>query len=219
MDMRSHSENFLPLVHEMMEEAGVTHDQLDGYAAVIGPGSFTGIRIGLSAVKAMAFAAGKPCIAVSSTEALGRSCENATATSDAETILLPAFDCRNNRVFAQVMEADSSKNLIKENAYDADELALAVTKIPEIIYGKCRQVIVVGSGSEVMKQAFERLGAKLNLYYAKGAVILPEGVAEAAFAAIEKKGADAFVSGRDIKASYCAKSRVKTLDGKNFSEG
>lgn len=216
MEPRTHSETFMPLVHEMMAEARITHDKLDCYAAVTGPGSFTGIRIGLAAVKAMSAASGKPCVAVSSTEALERSCENVTATKPCETIMIPAFDARNNRVFAQVMEDDTAKSLIRENAYDADELALAVTGIPEIIYGARRQIIVVGSGSDAMKRAFERLGATLNIYYAPGAVILPEGVAKAAFAAVRTNKDSALVSGLDICASYCAASRVKTLDGRNY---
>lgn len=51
MEPRTHSETFMPLVHEMMAEARITHDKLDCYAAVTGPGSFTGIRIGLAAAK------------------------------------------------------------------------------------------------------------------------------------------------------------------------
>ena len=86
-ETRTHSETFMPLVHRVMEQAKITHKDLDAYAVTVGPGSFTGIRIGLAAVKGMALAAGKPCISVSSTEALARSCENATATSREETIL------------------------------------------------------------------------------------------------------------------------------------
>ena len=121
----------------------------------MGPGSFTGIRIGIAAVKGMALASGKKCIAVSSTEALARSCENATMTPREETLIIPAIDARNNRVFAQAAEEDTLKPLLPENAYDADDLVSKIEKIPEIIYGKRRQILVVGSGASVMKKAFE----------------------------------------------------------------
>lgn len=204
-ETRTHSETFMPLVHRVMERAKLTHDELDAYAVTVGPGSFTGIRIGLAAVKGMALAAGKPCIAVSSTEALARSCENATATAREETIVVPAIDARNNRVFARAVEDDTLKTLIAENAYDADDLALKIKNIPEVIYGTRRQILVVGSGADVMKQAFERNKVHINVYCAQGAAITPKGVAETAFAHPE------LVSARDVKAAYCAVSQAERL--------
>lgn len=201
----THSETFMPLVHRVMEKAGLSHADLDGYAVTVGPGSFTGIRIGLSAVKGMALASGKKCIGVSSTEALARSCDNATMTPKSETIIVPAFDARNNRVFAQAAEDDTLKTLINEDAYDADALAEKISKIPEVIYGKRRQILVVGSGAEVMKKAFEKNQCGLNIYYAPGAAIMPKGVALAAFASNE------MIDAIDLKASYCAVSQAERL--------
>ncbi|MBQ5520118.1 MAG: tRNA (adenosine(37)-N6)-threonylcarbamoyltransferase complex dimerization subunit type 1 TsaB [Clostridiales bacterium] len=204
-ETKTHSETFMPLVHIVMAKAGVKHEDLDGYAVTVGPGSFTGIRIGVAAVKGMALAAGKKCIAVSSTEALARSCENATMTPKNETLIVPAIDARNNRVFAQAAEDDTLKALIPEDAYDADALTEKISKIPEVIYGKRRQILVVGSGATVMKKAFEKAGYGLNIYYAPGAAIMPKGVAAAAFAGKE------LIDARDLKASYCAVSQAERL--------
>lgn len=206
-EKKTHSETFMPLVHEVMEQAGITHAELDAYAVTVGPGSFTGVRIGLAAVKAMALAAGRGCIPVSSTEALARSIDNVTAARKEDTLIVPAFDARNNRVFAQAMEDDTAKTLVAENAYDADDLVKKILQIPEIIYGARSQILVVGDGADTMKAAFERAGAHVNVYYARGAAILPKGIAAAAYA----KGEAGIISGRDIEASYCAASRVKTL--------
>jgi len=204
-ESKTHSETFMPLVHRVMERADIKHEELDGYAVTVGPGSFTGIRIGLAAVKGMALAANKKCIAVSSTEALSRSCDNVTMTPKEETIIIPAFDARNNRVFAQAAMDDTMHNLIPENAYDADELVAKVEKIPEIIYGKIRQIIVVGSGAVTLKKAFDKAGTKMNIYYAPGAAIVPKGVARAAFASGN------LIDARDLKASYCAVSQAERL--------
>ena len=204
-ESKTHSETFMPLVHRVIEKAGIKHEDLDGYAVTVGPGSFTGIRIGLAAVKGMALASGRKCIAVSSTEALARSCDNVTMTPKNETIIVPAFDARNNRVFAQAAMDDTMHNLIPENAYDADELVGRIEKIPEIIYGKIRQVIVVGSGAAALKKAFEKAGTKMNIYYAPGAAIVPKGVARAAFASGK------MIDARDLKASYCAVSQAERL--------
>ncbi len=207
LEKKTHSETFMPLVHEVMEQARATHAELDAYAVTVGPGSFTGVRIGLAAVKAMALAAGKGCIPVSSTEALARSVDNVTAARKEDTLIVPAFDARNNRVFAQAMEDDTAKTLVGENAYDADDLVKKILQIPELIYGARSQILVVGDGADTMKAAFERAGAHVNVYYARGAAILPKGIAAAAYA----KGEAGIISGRDIEASYCAASRVKTL--------
>lgn len=204
-ESKTHSETFMPLVHRVMERADIKHEALDGYAVTVGPGSFTGIRIGLAAVKGMALAADKKVIAVSSTEALARSCDNVTMTPKEETIIIPAFDARNNRVFAQAAMEDTMHNLLPENAYDADELVAKVEKIPEIIYGKIRQIIVVGSGAVTMKKAFEKAGTKMNIYYAPGAAIVPKGVARSAFASGN------LIDARDLKASYCAVSQAERL--------
>ena len=204
-ETKTHSETFMPLVHSVMERANIKHEDLDGYAVTVGPGSFTGIRIGVAAVKGMALAEGKKCIAVSSTEALARSCENATMTPKSETLIVPAIDARNNRVFAQAAEDDTLRSLIPEDAYDADALAEKISKIPEVIYGKRRQILVVGSGATVLKKAFEKAGYGLNIYYAPGAAIMPKGVAAAAFANKE------LIDARDLKASYCAVSQAERL--------
>lgn len=204
-ETKTHSETFMPLVHSVMERANIKHEDLDGYAVTVGPGSFTGIRIGVAAVKGMALAAGKKCIAVSSTEALARSCENATMTPKSETLIVPAIDARNNRVFAQAAEDDTLRSLIPEDAYDADDLAEKISKIPEVIYGKRRQILVVGSGATVLKKAFEKAGYGLNIYYAPGAAIMPKGVAAAAFTNKE------LIDARDLKASYCAVSQAERL--------
>lgn len=204
-ESKTHSETFMPLVHRVMETAGLRHEDLDGYAVTVGPGSFTGIRIGLAAVKGMTLAANKKVIAVSSTEALARSCENATMTPKNETLIVPALDARNNRVFAQAANDETLKTIIPEGAYDADELVSKIEKTPEIIYGKMRQIIVVGSGAVVMKKAFEKAGSGLNIYYAPGAAIVPKGVAKAAFASGN------LIDARDLKASYCAVSQAERL--------
>ncbi|MCR4688827.1 MAG: tRNA (adenosine(37)-N6)-threonylcarbamoyltransferase complex dimerization subunit type 1 TsaB [Saccharofermentans sp.] len=207
-ETKTHSETFMPLVDEVMKEAGIKYSDIDVYAVTTGPGSFTGIRIGLSAVKGMALATGAKCIGLSSTESLARSCDNATLTPKEETIIIPSFDARNNRVFAKVEEDDTHKTLVKEDAYDANDLALEVTKLPEVVYNARKQILVVGSGANVMKKAFEEIGAGLNVYYAPGAAIMPKGIAALAFDRLSK---EAPVSARDITANYCAASRVKTL--------
>lgn len=66
----THSETLLPMVDTALKACGLTPAQLDLYAVTNGPGSFTGLRIGLAAVKGLAFAANTPCAGVSTMAAL-----------------------------------------------------------------------------------------------------------------------------------------------------
>lgn len=66
----THSQVILPICKDVLKNAGLELSDIDGIAAAAGPGSYTGLRIGISAVKAMCFALNKPCVGVSTLEAL-----------------------------------------------------------------------------------------------------------------------------------------------------
>src|SRR5690242_17949012 len=67
---RGQAERLAPMVREAAGAAGVSFSELDRIAVTTGPGSFTGVRVGLSFARALALALGKPCIGVSTLEAL-----------------------------------------------------------------------------------------------------------------------------------------------------
>lgn len=71
---RTHSQIILPLAERMLEDTGVTWQDVDGLAVANGPGSYTGLRIGIAAVKAMAFALEVPCVGVSTLAGLAWQC-------------------------------------------------------------------------------------------------------------------------------------------------
>ncbi len=66
----THSQTLMPLVQSLLENSKLTLADIDAFAVSVGPGSFTGLRIGVSAVKGMAYALGKPCRAVSTLHAM-----------------------------------------------------------------------------------------------------------------------------------------------------
>ena len=68
----THSRTLMPIVEGILRNAGLTVKDMDAIAAAVGPGSFTGIRIGVSAAKGLAFAAEKPCVPVSALAAMAR---------------------------------------------------------------------------------------------------------------------------------------------------
>lgn len=96
----THSANLMPMIEEALSRAGLDIAAIDLYAAVTGPGSFTGVRIGVSAVKGMAHGAGKPCVGVDALEALAAS----LCLSDA--LLCPLQDARAGQVYAAAFLPD-----------------------------------------------------------------------------------------------------------------
>lgn len=114
----THSHTFMPLVHDLMQNASAEYDSLDAIACTVGPGSFTGIRIGVSAVKAMAFASGKAAIPVSSLRALAYPL---FARKDAVVAVM--IDARNRRVFSAAYYR--GVEVVPEEARTVDEFVRA----------------------------------------------------------------------------------------------
>ena len=102
-----HSVSLLPLIEDTLKKSGIEPDDLDLIAPVIGPGSFTGIRIGISLVKGLAFASGVPCIGISSLEA------GAYTLFDTEGYVCPVLDARRNTVYSAVFRSDGAGNIIR----------------------------------------------------------------------------------------------------------
>ena len=110
-----HSQTFMPMLDEMMKRVGCDYHELDGVACTVGPGSFTGIRIGGSTVKAMAYATQKPAIPVSSLHALAH-----PVLFQKNALVVPMIDARNRRVFASAYY--NGEQIIEEKALDISAL-------------------------------------------------------------------------------------------------
>jgi len=96
---RAHSTTFVPALEELMRRCGVAHADLDAYACTVGPGSYTGIRIGLATLQAMAYAAGKPIFGVSTLDALALPLQVSRSL-----LVCPMLDARSGRVFASALD-------------------------------------------------------------------------------------------------------------------
>lgn len=96
----THSQTLLPLVHGLLKNANLALDEIDAFAVTNGPGSFTGVRIGVAAIKGLAFPHDKPCIPLSTLEviAFGQTGGDCTvcAAMDArcEQVYTALFSCR-----------------------------------------------------------------------------------------------------------------------------
>lgn len=103
-----HSEKLLPAIQRLFEDSGETINSIDLFAVAKGPGSFTGLRIGLSSAQGLALAAGRPVIGVSTLEALALN-----VCSD-QKIVVPILDARRGEIYAAAYKDGSE--LLSERA-------------------------------------------------------------------------------------------------------
>ena len=125
---RTHSENLMPLIKELLERNNIELKDINLIAVTVGPGSFTGIRIGIASIKAMAEVWNIPVASVTSLETLARNDE-----SNKNKIVL--IDAKNNQVYSGVFDAEY--NLLEE--YMADD----INEVIKII-NKYENSIVIG---------------------------------------------------------------------------
>src|SRR3954464_4155814 len=99
---RGHAEALMPLIARVMKASGVAFAALDRIAATTGPGSFTGLRVGLSAARGIALAAGKPVVGVTTLTAYAAP----VVSTNSEPAVLAAIDARHDQVYFQVVSGD-----------------------------------------------------------------------------------------------------------------
>lgn len=99
----THSRTLLPMVEDMLKNSELTLGDLDAVAVAVGPGSFTGLRIGIASVKGLAWAAEKPCIPVSTLEAM------AWPLSHLAGIIVCAMDARRQQIYNAVFLAEGGQ--------------------------------------------------------------------------------------------------------------
>ncbi|MCK5757652.1 MAG: tRNA (adenosine(37)-N6)-threonylcarbamoyltransferase complex dimerization subunit type 1 TsaB [Clostridiales bacterium] len=97
-DKRKHSEKLMPMVDGLLKKNGVKPDAIDLFAVSEGPGSFTGLRIGMASIKGMAYALKKNIITIKTPDVL------ANHFSSDSGIVCPVIDARNNQVYTAVYE-------------------------------------------------------------------------------------------------------------------
>jgi tRNA threonylcarbamoyladenosine biosynthesis protein TsaB len=123
-----HSDVLLATIDRVMRAAGIAATELDAIAVGAGPGSFTGLRIGMATAKGIAFAAGRPLRAISSLAALAWDAAAAGATG----LLVPVLDARRGEVYAGFYRADAGAGVIAagpDRVIAPGELAAAIAAL------------------------------------------------------------------------------------------
>lgn len=219
-DGLTHSQTFMPMLHDLMEKNGAAYEDLDMLACTVGPGSFTGIRIGVSAVKTMALVLEKPAVPVSSLEAM------AWPLKGEDALIVPLIDCRNKRAWAAAYY--KGEQVLPEAASDISEIFNKVISYRgEKLSGK--KILLLGSGAkiflEVKENAEMESGEKIPLVeYREGLdEIHPENVAAVAqkIAEAEEKAGNVLLAKYPAAALmpvYLSKTQAERTAGEQGKE-
>jgi tRNA threonylcarbamoyladenosine biosynthesis protein TsaB len=131
LSKRTHSVHIMGMIREALALAELGLSEIDGFAVAIGPGSFTGLRIGISTAKGLAFAAGKPCVGVSSLEALASVC---LPCPDRICVLM---DARKGDVYTAVyQDAGGRLERVGEERVVPPEIILRTIASPHLFVGE-----------------------------------------------------------------------------------
>ena len=154
----THSQTLMPMVEQLLACTRTALEDVDLFAVTAGPGSFTGVRIGVSSVKGMAMALEKPCCAVSTLEAM------ACGASMVEGLVCALMDARCGQVYTALFRVSGGKveRLTQDSAVSAAEAAAVCAAWPG------EKLYLAGDGAA--------LCAPLPEFRALNAVLLPEPV-------------------------------------------
>ena len=139
MEQKTHSETFMPLVDRIMHEAGIGFDSIDCFAVTTGPGSFTGVRIGVSAVKGMAYASDKPCIEGSTLQSMAYNFLGSHA------VICACMDARRSQVYNALFRVNGD-----EIERLCDDRAIAIEDLLPELQALNDEIILVGDGAELV---------------------------------------------------------------------
>ena len=173
----THSETLLPMVSGTLANAKLTAYDVDCYAVSSGHGSFTGIRIGVAAVKGMAFTTGTPCVGVSTLEAIAWNC------MDDDGVICAVMDARRQQVYNALFTFDGHR--IRRLC---DDRAIAIEELTNELKNGAKKICLAGDGAllcyEYMKDVLPDVRlAPEHTRYARGF-----GVAMAARRVISEQG-------------------------------
>ena len=139
----NHAERILPLLESLLESTGMSLQDIDGLAIAIGPGSFTGLRIGLSTVKGLAYGSRLPVVGVSTLLAM------AASATDHDGLICPILDARKNEVYAALFE--KTGDVVHRLCEDTVASAPSILDIVSTSAGE-KHCLMVGDGAVTYKQ-------------------------------------------------------------------
>ena len=184
----THSRTLMPIVEGILKNTNLTIADMDAIAVAAGPGSFTGIRIGVAAAKGLAFAAEKPAIAISTLAAMARN------VAFADGLIICAMDARRQQVYNALFEARDGK-LTRLT----EDRAIALSDLLEEVKDDPRPKTVVGDGGKLCQSFLEANGVPCRLAPPH---LLMQNAMSVALAAEELAGEGKLLTAQELEPVY-----------------
>ena len=200
----THSRTLLPMAEQVLDNVGLRPCDLDGFAVAAGPGSFTGIRIGVATVKGLSFGTDKPCVGVSTLEAMAWNLFGMTGTVSC------VMDARAEQVYHARFALDGTKppaRLTPDRAITILSLGEEIGQNPEIL---------VGDGAEMCYTRLSEICPQIVL--APSHLVYP-GAYGVAMAALPRFAAGETVLAEQLDAVYLRKPQAVQMREKQLSGG
>lgn len=191
----THSRTLMPMVQSMLEHCGHTLAEVDVVAVAAGPGSFTGLRIGVSAAKGLAWPDEKPCAACSTLESM------AWCLAHTGMELCAVMDARRNQVYNAVFAAEGG-----QLTRLTPDRAIALSQLAEELQGDPRPKLVVGDGAALCSGFLSEAGIPCRMAPAQ---LVMQNAVGVALAAEEMAARGETVSARDLVPVYLRLSQAE----------
>lgn len=143
----THSATLMPMVEDMLKNTGISFDEIDLIAAAAGPGSFTGLRIGVSAAKGLAWARNKPCVNVSTLEAMS------WQLSGMDGLVCAVMDARRQQVYNALFDMQNGVPVRL-----TPDRAISLAQLEEELKNVEKNKILVGDGARLCYNALQSNG-------------------------------------------------------------
>lgn len=154
----THSQVIMPMCKKMLSDAGKTLSDVEGFAAVSGPGSYTGLRIGIAAVKGLCFGSDKKCAGISSLMSLAYNYKGIFPEGSCEFVIFPVMHARQNLVYNALFTADGNR-MIRER----DDCITPENKLIEELSSASRNVILTGDYAETLYSTVKEKNSRISI--------------------------------------------------------
>jgi tRNA threonylcarbamoyladenosine biosynthesis protein TsaB len=184
----THSERLMATVDRVLKDTGMHMRQFDGFAVAIGPGSFTGLRIGLSTVKGLALATGRPVAAVPTLKVLAWNLPHSAYP------VCPLLDARKNEVYAALYTFDGPvlQQVLSERV-------VALTRLAEQLTGR---IIFTGEAARLFQTEIIQI-------FGDAAFFAPRSAALPSAAAVAEIGLDMIKNGKQADPDSLAPMYIR----------
>lgn len=191
----THSETLLPMVEAVLKMTHTDINDIDAFACNVGPGSFTGVRIGTATVKGLAFGKNKPCVPVSTLDSLARN------LSELNGIVCPVMNARRQQVYNALFTLDGGKL-----TRFTEDRAISISDLGKELESYSVPIYLVGDGAKLTFDALKNTSLDVRLPSER---LIHQSAFNTAIAALEMLNDGKYVTDTELAPTYLRPSQAE----------